>query len=83
MGRPIITTDVPGCNRVINDGLTGFLCEVKNAQDLAQKMISMICLADKDRALMGLKGREKMELEFNEQLVIDQYLKAIHEICSK
>jgi hypothetical protein len=43
----------------------------------------MICLADKDRTLMGLKGREKMELEFNEKLVIDQYLKAIHKICSK
>ena len=38
MAKPIVTTDVPGCRNVVDDGVNGYLCEVKNAYDLAVKM---------------------------------------------
>ncbi len=42
MGRPTIATDVPGCRDVVEDGTTGLLCRVRDADDLAVKMIQMI-----------------------------------------
>lgn len=38
MGRPVITTDAPGCRETVIDGKTGFLIPVKNVQALADKM---------------------------------------------
>jgi len=37
-GRPVITTDWPGCREPITDGENGFLVPVKDAQTLAEKM---------------------------------------------
>lgn len=41
-GRPIITTDAPGCNETVIDGKNGFLVPVKNVEKLKEKMIYMI-----------------------------------------
>lgn len=38
MGRPIITTDVPGCRETVINGYNGFLVPVKNSYALAEKM---------------------------------------------
>ena len=80
MGKPIITTDVPGCREVVEDQLTGFLCEVRSAQDLAHKMCQMIELSAEQRAQMGRLGRIKMENQFSEKIVIDRYLEVIRSI---
>jgi len=77
MGKPIITTNVVGCKEVVEHGVNGFLCEVKNAQDLALKMKEMLLLSDDQRKLMGENGRLKMEKEFDENIVIQKYLQAI------
>ncbi|WP_129724904.1 glycosyltransferase family 4 protein [Xylanivirga thermophila] len=42
IGRPIITTDAPGCRETIIDGVNGFLVPVKDVKALAEKMIWMI-----------------------------------------
>jgi glycosyltransferase involved in cell wall biosynthesis len=77
MGKPIITSNVVGCKEVVEHGVNGFLCEVKNAQDLALKMKEMLVLSDDQRRLMGENGRLKMEKEFDENIVIQKYLQAI------
>ena len=77
MGKPIVTTNVVGCKEVVEHGVNGFLCEVKNAEDLALKMKEMLFLAEEQRKLMGQNGRIKMEKEFDEKIVIQKYLKAI------
>ena len=77
MAKPIITTDVVGCKEVVEHGVNGFLCEVKNAEDLALKMKEMLFLSEEQRKLMGQNGRINMEKEFDEQIVIHKYLKAI------
>ncbi len=41
-GRPIITTDAPGCRETVIDGVNGFLVPIKNKHVLAEKMIWMI-----------------------------------------
>jgi glycosyltransferase involved in cell wall biosynthesis len=77
MGKPIITTNVVGCKEVVKHGDNGFLCEVKNAQDLALKMKEMFLLSESQRKLMGQNGRLRMENEFDEQIVVQNYLKEI------
>jgi len=80
MGIPIITTDTIGCRDVVEDGKTGFLCKTRDAGDLAEKMERMILLTPEQRAEMGKAGRAKMELEFDERIVIDRYLAVVDEI---
>lgn len=41
-GRPIITTDAPGCRETVIDGVNGFLVPVMDSEALAEKMIWMI-----------------------------------------
>ena len=83
MGRPIITTDAVGCREVVDDGVTGFLCQQRSAEDLAEKMERMIALPPPARAEMGRRGRAKVELEFDEQIVVGRYLDVIKEILSE
>jgi len=77
MGKPLVTTNVPGCKEVVEDQLTGFLCEVRSVQDLAQKMCQMIELSVEERAQMGRLGRIKMEKQFSEKIIVDRYLEVI------
>ncbi|GAB1793261.1 glycosyltransferase family 4 protein [Priestia megaterium] len=57
-GRPIITTDAPGCREpVINEG-NGFLVPVSNVEKLAEKMIWMIEHQDKVEEM----GRESLKI---------------------
>lgn len=79
MGRPLIATDVAGCKETIEDGSNGFLCMPRDAEDLADKMIILIKLSHEERQLMGCKGREKVEIEFDEKIVIENYLSAIYD----
>jgi glycosyltransferase involved in cell wall biosynthesis len=77
MGRPIITTDAVGCREVVDDGVNGYLCKVRDAADLAEKMERMLSLSHDQRAEMGKRGRAKVVAEFDEQIVITKYLDAI------
>jgi glycosyltransferase involved in cell wall biosynthesis len=38
MGRPVITTDAPGCRETVQEGRNGFLVPVRNAETLAERM---------------------------------------------
>ena len=80
MGRPIITTDAVGCRDVVDDGQNGYLCKVRDAADLAEKMERMLNLTLEQRQQMGDCGRLKMEREFDERIVIKKYLDAIRDL---
>lgn len=77
MERPIITTDSVGCREVVDDGVNGFLCRPRDAGDLAEKMEYMLNLSQDNRDDMGKKSRERIEREFDEQIVINKYLQEI------
>lgn len=77
LGRPIITTNAVGCREVVDDGINGYLCEPRSVEDLAKKMGKMLALSYEERTDMGLKGREKMEREFDEKVVIERYLNVV------
>lgn len=80
MAKPIVATDAVGCREVVDDASNGFLCRVRDAEDLAEKMARMLSLTERQRREMGMRGRQKMEAEFDEKLVIAKYLRAIDAI---
>lgn len=81
-GRPIIATDVPGCNHIVEDGYNGFLCTVKNAEDLAAKMSKMMMLDKAALEIMGENSRTKVESAFSEKIIINKYQEAINSILN-
>jgi len=82
MGRPIITTNSIGCREVVEDEKNGFLVPVKNSQALVDAMIKFVKLPQEEREKMGGYGRQKAVKEFNEDMVISVYLKAIKHTLS-
>jgi len=80
MGKPIVTTDVPGCKEVVDDGVNGFLCPVKDVDCLVDKMEKILFMSQDQRHEMGRKGREKVIVSFKEEIVIQQYKSAIQSI---
>jgi glycosyltransferase involved in cell wall biosynthesis len=83
MGRPIITTDAVGCRDVVDDGVNGYLCRPRDPVDLAEKIARMAGLSPAEREAMGQRGREKVEREFDERIVIGKYLKAIASVVRR
>lgn len=71
IGRPIVTTDVPGCREVVDHGINGFLVEKGNAPALGKAIL--ILLEDEGlRESMGLKARVKAEQEYSIQQVVEK-----------
>lgn len=83
MAKPLIATDVPGCRDVVDDGVNGFICAVRNPGDLADKILRVIALSSERRLAMGAAGRAKMQREYSEDLVIDRYVAAIEAACKR
>jgi len=80
MKKVLIATNVTGCRDLIDDTKNGFLCEVKNTQDLAYKMEMMLKLTEDERKAMGETGRSKMVNEFDEGIVVGKYLEALKQL---
>jgi glycosyltransferase involved in cell wall biosynthesis len=82
MARPIVTTDAVGCREAVDHQVNGLLCRIKDAGDLAEKMMQMVAFSPAERLTMGLAGRKKIETEFDERIVIQKYLDVINEIAN-
>ena len=74
MARPLIATDVPGCRQVVEPGVNGFLCHVRDARSLAEAMKSFADLPPGERSAMGAASRRMVQDAFSEQLVVRAYL---------
>ena len=74
MARPLIASDVPGCRDVIEDGVNGYLCNVRDAAALADAMRRLASLPRKRQRAMGEAGRRWVQERFNEKLVVRAYL---------
>lgn len=75
--KPIIATDVPGCNHVVINQFNGLLCKLKDSEDLAEKMKLMSGFDDSKLKQFGLNGRMKMEAEYDESVVINKYIETL------
>src|SRR5699024_1580033 len=68
IGRPVITTDVPGCNETVVDGVTGFLIPKWDIAALVEKMIYFIEHPEQVNK-MGYQGFLYAKKNFNADLI--------------
>ena len=80
MAKPIVATDVPGCNNVVMDGKNGYLCKLKDSSDLAHKMKLMFSLEPHLRYEMGKRSRDYVKQNFEESIVVQKYISTINSI---
>lgn len=83
MGKPIVTTDNVGCRETVDDGVNGYLCELRSTESLIEKLELMIQMTHEQRLEMGRKSRLKIEREFDEKIVINKYLDAVKECLAE
>lgn len=69
-GRPVITSNIPGCMEAVVDGISGFLVERKNVEDLYRVMKKFAELPFEERKSMGLAGRKHMEKVFDKNKIV-------------
>lgn len=82
LGRPVITTDVPGCRDAILPNETGFLVEVKNAKALAKAISNLLNDSAKSQKF-GRNGRLFMENEFSIESVIEKHINIYENFLKK
>ena len=77
MGRPVITSDVPGCREGVIDGQSGLLCKAKNKEDLYDKVKKFMSLTHEEKKRMGKISYEHIKKEFDKKDVIENTLKRV------
>lgn len=78
-GRPVVTTDHPGCRDAIEPDVTGLLVPVRDAQALAdamQRLIQDVGL----RQSLGSAGRKLAEAEFSDETVAQAHMQYYAEV---
>ena len=78
-GRPIVATDIPGCREVVRHGETGLLVPPYDVAALAEA-VGALAGAPARRQAMGQAGRELVEREFAEPVIVAQTLALYDEL---
>lgn len=73
LGKPIITSNIPGCKETVLDGENGYLVPPKDAESLARAMLSYLRLNDEQRKAMSEKSRLLAKQRFGIEGVIKEY----------
>ncbi len=77
MGRPLITSDIPGCREAVINGKSGLLCKEKDAASLYHTMRQFLDLSPDRHREMGTEGRRHMEREFDKRMVVTETMRAL------
>lgn len=81
-GRPIISTDNPGCKETFIDNVSGFMYHGGDVDGLCEKIEKFLALPNDKRKSMGEKGREYVCENFSREIVIKAYLEKIKVILN-
>ena len=79
-GRPIITSNVPGCDHLVNNNLNGFLCDINDLSSLKNAILKFESLNSDSRQKMSTNCRKFVESNFDENLVINNYCDIIKKL---
>jgi glycosyltransferase involved in cell wall biosynthesis len=80
-GRPIVTTDAPGCREIVKHGQNGLLVPPRDADALAGALMKLIVDAG-ERAHMGARGRQMVEAEFSIEHVLAATLSVYRDLTA-
>lgn len=79
-GRFLITTDNPGCQETVVEGMSGFIYHGGDVSALVKTIERFLKLENEKRKEMGLCGRQHVEQNFSRDIVVEEYLKSIKTI---
>lgn len=65
---PIVSTDIPGCNEVVENGVSGILVTPRSTKEL-RDAIEVLVLDSEKRRTMGKAGRERVKQHYEQSLV--------------
>ena len=71
-GRPVLASDIPGCQEGFEDGITP-----RDKEALLEALRKFVKLSEDERAQMGKNARAKMEREFDRKQVVNAYVEEI------
>lgn len=77
-GRPVIASRIPGCEETFDEGVTGFGFNVKDVESIKSAVDKFLTMTLEQKCEMGKKGREKIEKQFNRNIVIEKYFNMIN-----
>jgi glycosyltransferase involved in cell wall biosynthesis len=81
-GRPVVTTDVPGCRDAIEPGVTGALVPSRNAPALVSAITKL--LGNRKLCIeMGIEGRKLAEAHFDVGRVATQHISIYNELLER
>lgn len=80
MGRPVLAADIPGCRETFDEGVTGFGFKPGDVESMLGAVRRFCALDREEREVMGRKARDKMERQFDRQVVVDGYLDQLNVI---
>jgi len=77
-GRPLLTSDVPGCREAVEDGKSGFLFQAQSGEAVTEAIGKFLDCSAEQRCEMGLAGRRLVEERFDRRLTVDAYMEEIN-----
>lgn len=80
MGKPVITTDTPGCRETVDKN--GYLVPVKDTESLAKAMLDLYNLDSNSYKIMAEESRQLALDVFDEKLIIEHYNTIINNVLS-
>lgn len=72
IGRPVITSDIPGCKEAVLEGESGFVCPPQDKDRLYETMKRVMDMSDQELTEMGKKGRTHMQNRFEKSAIVEK-----------
>ena len=76
-GRPLITSDIPGCREAVEPGVSGYLCPARDADALYAAMRRFLELPPAQRTAMGAASHDWIARNFNKKAVVAETVAAL------
>lgn len=77
LGRPIITTNRSGCREIVDENVNGYIVTPMDSKDLIAKIEKFLLLNFEEKENMGIAGRNKVEIEYDRNIVVQAYMEEI------
>ena len=78
MGRPLITSNIHGCMEAVVEGKSGYLCSVRDADNLYCAMENFIELPYEEKAAMGAASHDHVVEVFDKRKVVEETVRQLY-----
>lgn len=78
LGRPLITTNIPGCKEAVMDDMTGYLCQPRDESSLYDAMDRFVQLSVADKERMGKASHDFVVSVFDKRQVVEETVSQLY-----